>query len=190
MSRSALALLALAALGGCSNEDPAALAPPPAGTSFDEAPTAPAEPTERPGLAAASSVPDAETVTFESLGGYPAPKMSDAGAELTIPEAVRQLDGKRIAIVGYLLPIELTGRKVTRFLVTDGSFGCCFVEAPAVNRYVDARTTPDGGLPVVPATACRLIGVLSVKEERDEYGCVTSVYRLAVDEIEILDGAW
>ena len=170
---------------GCSEEEPDLPSVPVAGARFDALPPVPAASAEGSSIGPGRSV-DGEplTLTIRDLSGFSTPAPAEGGRRIEIPEAIQALDGKDVVVLGFLLPIEMDEGTVKRFLVTDGSFGCCFDEAPAINQYVDARALEGCQLTSAPMMACQVRGILTVGEERDETGYVTSIYRLAATEVE------
>lgn len=58
-----------------------------------------------------------------------------------IPEAIRSLDGKKVEVKGFLIPVELQGQKPTTFVITHSPTGCCFGVAPRMNGWIYISTT-------------------------------------------------
>ena len=94
------------------------------------------------------------------------------------------LDGRKVALAGYLMPVA-DYEDIHEFLLVESIWTCCFGEAPAVNRVVIVTIPADRpGIPLYQ-DAILVHGVLDVGVEEDE-GWVTSVYRMSADSVETL----
>ena len=51
-----------------------------------------------------------------------------------IPDTVKQLNKKKVAITGFMLPIDVDKGKVKRFLLLKSTMSCCFGVAPTHQR--------------------------------------------------------
>ena len=58
---------------------------------------------------------------------------------------VDDLNGKRVRIPGYLLPLEVSGSKVTEFLLVPYVGACIHVPPPPPNQIVHVEVTRKGG---------------------------------------------
>jgi hypothetical protein len=99
-----------------------------------------------------------------------------------IPREVQELDGKRIALAGFTLPITLIDGRATEFLLLRTQAACCFGMVPRLNEIVMAKMpapgmNPELDVPVVVG------GTLHVKwiGEGDQ---LTAIYELAADRVE------
>jgi len=138
--------------------------------------------------------PGVAVVTFDFLASYEYP-IPDNGvfteetlAEVDrIPPAVRKLDGTRVAIEGYMMPLKIHEDRVENFILSRSTFGCCFGDYPTVNELIlvemtDARNYPESyGGPVL------VTGRIEVGERLNDRGFLLNVYRVkgeAVKELE------
>jgi hypothetical protein len=98
--------------------------------------------------------------------------MSDAG----VPDEIRRLSGRKVAVDGFMMPLDFVGGAVTRF-VLNASYDMCLFGAPSsATERIDVemargRTVPFTHRPL------RVYGVLDVGAQW-EAGRVTSLYRL------------
>ena len=92
------------------------------------------------------------------------------------------VNGKRVEIVGFMMPIN-EPQRLTRFIVVQSLWGCCFGQTPAVNHVVVVNMEPGKVVDFYP-DAVRVTGVFSVGETREE-GYLVSIYRLAGDEVVV-----
>ena len=58
---------------------------------------------------------------------------------------VKELDGKSVRIPGYLLPLEVSGSKVTEFLLVPYVGACIHVPPPPRNQIVYVKSPPGKG---------------------------------------------
>jgi hypothetical protein len=98
-----------------------------------------------------------------------------------IPGYVQALSGTKVAVSGFMLPLDFDGEGVTTFLL-NASFDMCYFGAPVqpnqfiVVRMKDGRRTRFVHTPVV------VFGVLTVSEERRD-GRIVSLYRMDADGV-------
>jgi hypothetical protein len=58
---------------------------------------------------------------------------------------VEELNGKRVRIPGYLLPLEVSGTKVTEFLLVPYVGACIHVPPPPPNQIIYVKVEKNGG---------------------------------------------
>ena len=63
-----------------------------------------------------------------------------------IPETVRALDKKKIAIKGYMLPLRVEEGLITEFLVLRDQSACCFGAVPRINEWISVRMPKGKGV--------------------------------------------
>lgn len=144
-----------------------------------------------PPAAAAAAATDFERVGFELLAAYnyqpagdpaPAPEAKPAEpAKDQIPDFVRALDAKKIAVTGYMLPTKFKDGRVTEFLLMKDQSGCCFGAMPRINEWIIVKMGAGGLAPLmdVPLT---LVGRLKVGEVFEE-GYLSGLYELAGERL-------
>jgi hypothetical protein len=99
-----------------------------------------------------------------------------------IPPSVKSLDGKQVAIDGFMLPLDLTPEGVSVFML-NASIDLCYFGAPVrMNEWVLVRMKPTrrakfSHLPL------KVKGRLEVGEEMKN-GRVASLYRIDADVVE------
>jgi hypothetical protein len=131
-----------------------------------------------PGAPAVVNVPGGagKSVDWATLGGFPYVE----GAEL--PAAVQALDDQRVSLRGALLPLEEVDGEVW-YLLVESLWDCCFGKAPELHQAVVVRLR---GLPHHSGAPVQVTGQLSVGEDRDADGYVSSVYRLEAAQVVLL----
>ncbi|MFN3883132.1 MAG: DUF3299 domain-containing protein [Rhodocyclaceae bacterium] len=90
------------------------------------------------------------------------------------------LDGKKIRIAGFALPLERTGDKVTEFLLVPYFGACIHTPPPPANQIIHAKSArPLAGVKMMaPIWA---YGTLAVQRGETQWG--VAGYRLYVDKI-------
>jgi hypothetical protein len=128
---------------------------------------------------------------FDVLAGFAYGALPDADPALpvreTVPRDVRQLDGQRVGVVGFMRPLDFNGEGATEFLLIASDDLCCSGAPTLPNQFVvvkmkDARRTRFVQTPIV------VFGTLRIRPERRD-GRVVSLYRLEADGIALKAGA-
>ena len=139
--------------------------------------------------AAPAKAPEFLTAGFEILSGYNI-EVSDellgpvtnnvaeitAKTEALIPEKVRALNQKKVALKGFMLPLKVEGGLVTEMLVMKDQSMCCFGTVPKIHEWVSVKMSEKGVKPLMDQ-AVTLMGRLHVGEMR-ENGYLTGIYRM------------
>lgn len=171
------------------------VAPPPVvATSVSTTPLAtPQSPAAPPAPLVAAIPPPADAgaddylaVGFDKLASFtfvmpdePAPaNRAPAPAPPTdqIPETVRALDKKRVALKGFMLPLKVEGGRVTEMLLLKDQSMCCFGTVPKITEWVTVKMVAQGVKPIMDQTVT-LFGKLHVGEIR-ENGYLVGIYQL------------
>lgn len=103
------------------------------------------------------------------------PERALAAVEKQIPEAIKQFDGRRTQLTGFMLPVKMEGQLVSQFLLLRDQMMCCYGVVPRMNDWIvvyaakPVRFTPD-----VPVS---FRGKLRVKA-MEEQGFITGIYLL------------
>lgn len=133
-----------------------------------------------------------ERVGFELLAAfnYKAPSYNavapaaDAPPPATpdqIPDYVRALDKKKIAVTGFMLPTKFKDGRVTELLLMKDQSGCCFGAMPRINEWIIVKMS-NGGVPPLMDVPLTFVGTLQVGEVFEE-GYLAGVYQLAGEKM-------
>lgn len=87
------------------------------------------------------------------------------------PEEIRQLEGKRVKIPGFMVPLEDDQRKVTEFLLVPTPQACIHVPPPPPNQMVYVRMK--GGVESKQGLPIWVYGTFKVNTVRSQYGEVS-----------------
>jgi hypothetical protein len=98
-----------------------------------------------------------------------------------IPDSIKALSEKRVAITGFMLPVEVHDGLATDFLILKNQSACCYGVMPRINEWVIVRTAGQGVQPImdVPVTAEGAFHVGDVREN----GHLTGIYELDCDQL-------
>jgi hypothetical protein len=130
--------------------------------------------------AESAAAPDAQSPDPIFREDVPAPQAPVA--EDRIPARVRALDGKRICLVGFMIPVAFDEKGLAReFLVIRSPLVCCFGATPAPNEWVVAKMTGKG-VEAKMDVPLRFYGTLHVGEFY-EGKAFTGLYRLDAEKV-------
>lgn len=100
-----------------------------------------------------------------------------------IPPKVKALNGRKVAVRGFMLPLDLDQDGVSQFLL-NGSFDMCYFGAPVrMNEWI-LVTMGNGKKTPFTHLATMVYGTIEVGEEVRN-GRVMSLYRLNADGAEL-----
>jgi hypothetical protein len=132
--------------------------------------------------------PTVETISFQRLAAFPfvvtTQMLSDkkdswAASEGTlrqIPDEVKALNGREVALQGFILPMKFEHGLATEFLLMRNQNLCCYGVTPKITEWVNVRSVGGGIKPVMdqPVT---VVGTFHVGEVR-ENGDLVGIYSL------------
>ncbi len=101
-----------------------------------------------------------------------------------IPNEVKQIDGKKVAITGFMLPIDVDKGKVKRFLLLKSTMSCCFGVAPRINEVVYVESSKKQKIQAVMDMPITVFGKLSIGQQFREDLMLVGVYQLELDEVK------
>ena len=99
-------------------------------------------------------------VGFDVLAGYQFttpppfdaaadPKAAPPAVDGQIPGSIRQLDGRKVLVTGFMLPIKMEAGLVKEFLLLKNQMMCCYGVAPQLNEWILVRMTGEDVKPVM-----------------------------------------
>jgi len=143
--------------------------------------------------AAARMDGDYELVGFDRLAAFafnPPEYGPDGTAKPTapdqIPESIKALDTRKVAVAGFMLPVKMEEGLVKEFLLVRDPMMCCYGIMPKVNEWIVVKMTGKGVQPLmdVPLT---FYGKLRVGE-MFESGYLTGIYLLEGERMGAVKG--
>jgi hypothetical protein len=136
-----------------------------------------------------------QPIAWEALAGFAydseIPGMGEAASKEEIarrskeivPQRVRALDGKNIALRGYVIPTDMEGNLVRSFILSaKNEIGCCFGDGLAMNQWVAVEVPKGQEFECDPLELATVLGKLEVGEQVED-GYVMSLYRMAAQKI-------
>jgi hypothetical protein len=93
-----------------------------------------------------------------------------------VPAAIRRLDGKKVVLTGFMLPLKLEKGLATEFFFLSSPTACCYGIMPEVNEWMFVKMR-DEGLPAIQDVPMFLAGRLQVRARWDE-GYLIGIYDL------------
>jgi hypothetical protein len=123
-------------------------------------------------------------VDLKKMGYFPFNEMT--GTLNDVPPDYRKLDGKEVALEGFIFPMDGSGDKVHSFQLVYNIQKCCFSGPPQVQERVFAEV-PNNGTVDYSTEEIRAIGTLHVVLNRDsDTGKITKLYTMDVKRVEPL----
>jgi len=99
-----------------------------------------------------------------------------------IPDNVKALEGKYIEITGFMMPINET-ENITKFIIVNSLWGCCFGQSPAVNHVIIVSMEPGKAVDFYPDPV-KITGKFSVGETREE-GYLVSIFQMEAFKVVV-----
>jgi hypothetical protein len=105
----------------------------------------------------------------------------DNGTTQDIPLRYRQLDGKRVLLVGQMWDPYVADGKIRIFTLVYSISNCCFNGPPKIQHFIQATVRPGQAVEYSPDFV-DVVGTLHVGVQAAE-GHVQSVYRIDVEKV-------
>jgi hypothetical protein len=157
---------------------------PVAGDPFLEEAPRDIEPKPKPAPVAETPKPagleDHEDLTFDKLASYQyqVEDLKDGQVPKDqIPASVRALQGRKIAIKGFMIPYRNDGENVTEFILLRNQGLCCFGIVPRMNEWIHVRMAPGCHAPYATDVPLTVFGALDVGEAYEKGGIGPGGYR-------------
>lgn len=102
-------------------------------------------------------------------------------AAAKIPDDIKELDGKKVCIPAYMLPVVFADGGVTEFLGMASTTSCCYGVEPKLTEIIAVRMTK-GSTQSLMDSPLFLFGTLRVGPVVDD-GFVTAIYSMECDKV-------
>ena len=119
-------------------------------------------------------------VDLKSLGSFPFDPVQDD--DTSIPQRWRDLNGKKVALVGEMYAGSSAAPKVPAFQLVYSIQKCCFGGPPRVQERVFVKAPPGDAVPFYWQPV-RAVGTLHVGTRKVD-GQIISVFEMDVDKVE------
>jgi hypothetical protein len=116
------------------------------------------------------------------LAGFPC--SDDIQKVPEIPAAIKALDGSRVRIHGFMLPIDIEGTQTRLFALMRSQLSCCYGAVPKLNEWALVRMPPGETASLrLMDNLIEVEGTLTMGSTTDQQE-VYSLYRLAATRVE------
>lgn len=128
-------------------------------------------------------------IGFDRITGYPFnpapydpdhPNATPPSAAAQIPDRVKQLDGKKAMVTGFMLPVKTDKGLVTEFLLLRDPMMCCYGVMPQINEWIMVRMP--NGVQALQDVPLSFLGTFHVKEIYDG-GYLSGIYSLDAEKM-------
>jgi hypothetical protein len=92
-----------------------------------------------------------------------------------IPADIAKLDGQKVVVTGFMLPVRLKEGLVTEFLLVSDPMVCCYGAVPKVNEWITVRLAT--GIEPLMDVPLAFAGLLRVGPVLDN-GYLTTIYEM------------
>jgi hypothetical protein len=100
-----------------------------------------------------------------------------SGLNWQIPEPILALNGRKVVVQGFMVPIEIRKDEVKSFLLVRNQMVCCFGVMVGFNEWIFVQMEGAKRAKFVPDTLVSVYGMLEVGEDVQN-GLVMSIFRL------------
>jgi hypothetical protein len=140
-------------------------------------------------------------LNFDVLSSFPAevpdmvnprvdPRLKGKKPDSTVPGSITALNGQKISVSGFMIPMLMYGDKVSSFILAQSRMTCCYGVVPKLNQWIyvkmDNGKTTESTIDI-PVT---VFGTFSVGGEFDQQNKGWCLYRMTSDKIEIPRKSW
>ena len=130
--------------------------------------------------------------SFRILGGYyyevPYPDFFGASQKPPdppkdqIPKPILELNGEKVAIQGFMVPLDVSREGIETLVLLRTQVACCFGDVVAMNEWIYVEVDPEKPVTFYTDLPITVYGTLEVGEEIED-GVVLSVYRMKADDV-------
>ena len=100
-----------------------------------------------------------------------------------MPKRVKDLDGKKVMMTGFMLPIDEV-EKIKEFLLVQSLWSCCYGQPPDINGIVRV-VMPKGKTTDYFFDPLKIVGTFKVEATMMDGYCV-DIYQLHVESLEVI----
>lgn len=97
-------------------------------------------------------------------------------ADKFIPDYIKTLDGKKVIIKGFMIPLLVKDGAVVELLMMRNQSTCCYGTPPKITEFISVKISGKG-VPALMDVPVNLAGTFHVGTERAN-GFITEIYRM------------
>lgn len=120
-------------------------------------------------------------LTKDMASGTASTKDINSHAKAQIPVGVQSLDGSKVVIQGFLLPVKMNEGLAVEFLLMRNQSMCCYGVPPKINEWITVQLKGKGVKPMMDQPIA-VAGVLHVGPI-EENGSLAGIYRLDGEKV-------
>lgn len=94
-----------------------------------------------------------------------------------IPKPIKNLNGQKVAVDGFMLPLRVENGKITEFLILRDQSMCCYGAVPKINEWISVRMPPGQGVKPLMDVKVKFYGTLKVGPVL-ENGYLVGIYEM------------
>ena len=134
-------------------------------------------------LDAAPKLEGYRSLSFKFLAGFEC-GLDETGNVIPVPDRILALDKTKVGVSGFMVPMELKGDKVSRFILLRNQLLCCYGEEPKANEWIYIGF--DEPVPFIADKPVAVFGVLESSPDVVE-GQLLSLYTMNGNVLRVLD---
>ncbi len=115
-------------------------------------------------------------INFDFLSGFDYEKDQ-------IPNQIQILNGKKVAVSGFMLPVDFEDGKVASFILLNNQIGCCFGIMPRMNEFIYVKMRDNSRVRFMTDIPIKVFGKFEVGQEN----VVGSLYGIQGEELQIIE---
>lgn len=97
------------------------------------------------------------------------------------PKQVKDLNGKKVLVTGFMLPVDFEEGKVTTFLLLKNQMGCCFGITPRMNEFIYVKMKGDLSTKFMTDIPITVLGKFGVGQDN----MVGSLYVMEAEQVQL-----
>lgn len=117
-----------------------------------------------------------EYTIVDAATGASAEEIEKAKQRDQVPDWIKVYQDKRIALTGFLMPLQMENGLAKKFIMMRDITTCCFGNVPNMNEYVIV-TMKSGGVKPIQDVPVVLVGTFKIAEKY-ENGYVVALYQM------------
>jgi hypothetical protein len=140
-------------------------------------------------------------LNFDVLAGFPAgtpdisnpaidPRTRAKMARFDIPGPVKVLNGQKISVVGFMIPMTMEKEGVYSFILAQSQMTCCYGMVPKLNQWIYVTMEPGKPTSQLMDVPITVFGTLSVGMKIDKDSMGWCLYRMTSDKVDMPKKSW
>jgi hypothetical protein len=112
------------------------------------------------------------------------PKEGEPEPVKGFPDEVRAMDGQKVRIEGYMIPLKFEDGAVKTFFLSRYMMGCCFGMLPKANEIIEVQMLGEKGAYYDAYMPFVVVGTFEIVEEGTSPDFLQSVFRIQADSAD------